>query len=182
MQNQLKTLFLGILILILVGFSVAFYRALNTTLPQLRPAPLMPASVSLINTSATTTSTTTNEPNTITVMVGTSTLTLELATTSAEQTQGLSGRLSLAPDRGILFIFDQTGTYGFWMKDMHFALDFIWLDGAGKVIAIDQNISPNTYPKVFYPPTPVKYVIEVNAGWSDSNDVKVGDTLSPLNF
>ena len=61
------------------------------------------------------------------------------------------------------------------MRGMKFSLDFIWIDENRKIIAIDKNVSLATYPKSFVPPSPVKYVLEVNAGWANKNKVKVGD-------
>ena len=97
-----------------------------------------------------------------------------------QQTQGLSGRTYLAHDEGMLFIFPQTGTYTFWMKDMLFALDMIWIDDNGRIIAIDKTVPPESFPKTFSPPSPIKYVLEVNAGWSNSNNVQIGDSMTGL--
>lgn len=182
MRDQLKTLLLGVLILILVGFSAAFYQALNKTIPALRPQPLN--IIEPVTTSETVTSSSTPilRSDQIEVNVGTSTLILDLATTSAARSQGLSGRASLGSNAGMLFVFEEPGLYGFWMKEMKFSLDLIWLDSKGKVVDITTNLRPQTYPKAFYPVSPVKYVIEVNAGWTKINNLEVGDTLEPLDF
>ncbi len=184
MREQLKTLFLGVLILVLVGFSAAFYQALNKTIPELRPKALIePPLEQVVSEPNEATST---EPilksNQISVSVGTTTLILDLATTSAARTQGLSGRKSLAANAGMLFVFEKAGLYGFWMKEMNFPLDFIWLDSNGKVIDITKGVPANSYPKAFYPSDPAKYVIEVNAGWANLNNLEIGDTLQPLDF
>ena len=105
-------------------------------------------------------------------------LTVDIANTPEKQTLGLSYRKSMAEDSGMLFIFPKPTTVGFWMKDMNFALDFIWIDANGKIIGIDKDILPNTYPKTFSPPSPIKYVLEVNAGWSDRNGVRIGDEMN----
>ena len=112
-----------------------------------------------------------------TIYVADKKLSIEVADTLDKQTLGLSYRKSMPEDKGMLFIFPQLGTYGFWMKDMNFSLDLIWLDENGKIVSIDKNISPKTYPKIFNPSSPVKYVLEVNAGWSDKNGIKVGDSI-----
>src|SRR3989344_7332267 len=52
---------------------------------------------------------------------------VELALTPEEQTQGFSGRSGLGENEGMLFVFDTPGKYGFWMKDMLFPIDIIWL-------------------------------------------------------
>ena len=102
---------------------------------------------------------------------------IEIADDPSEQAQGLSGREYLAQDSGMLFVFPQPTTPAFWMKDMKFSLDFIWIDEGGEIIEITKSVSPATYPKTFMPPSPVKYVLEVNSGWTEKNGVKVGDKI-----
>jgi len=104
-------------------------------------------------------------------------MTLVVASTSAEQELGLGNRASLASTSGMLFVFDTPGNYGFWMKNMEFPIDIIWLDQNYKIIHIEHSLSPSTYPSVFLPGSPAKYVIEVNAGFSDANSLSVGQTL-----
>jgi len=60
---------------------------------------------------------------------------VELADTPEKRAQGLSGKKELNHDRGILFVFDKSDAYSFWMKDMNFPIDIIWLDEAKKVIS-----------------------------------------------
>ena len=105
---------------------------------------------------------------------------IEIADNPKEQSQGLSGREYLAPDSGMLFVFPQLITPSFWMKDMKFSLDLIWIDENGKIIEITKNVSPATYPESFSPPSPIKYVLEVNAGWTDENNIKIGDRINRL--
>ena len=105
------------------------------------------------------------------------TMTLIVASTSAEQEQGLSDVPYLASTTGILFVFDKPDDYGFWMKGMEFSLDIIWLDQSLKIIHIEHDLSPATYPKVFLPDSPAKYVIEVNVGLADKFSLDVGQTM-----
>ena len=105
-------------------------------------------------------------------------LEVEVADQPHEQTRGLSERDSLAENGGMLFVFPKPDYYSFWMKDMHFPLDMIWIDENKKIVGIQKNVSPNSYPQTFFPPSPIKYVLEVNAGWSDRNNVKVEDRIS----
>ena len=91
---------------------------------------------------------------------------MEIANTDAERTQGLSGRASLPAGTGLLFVFESPGKYGFWMKDMNFPIDIVWLGDGMLPVGIEKNVSPDSYPQVFYPPVPVRYVLEVNAGES----------------
>ncbi len=88
------------------------------------------------------------------------------------------GTASLPPTAGKLFVFDTPDTYGFWMKDMNYSLDFVWINSAMKIIAITPNVAASTYPEVFYPPHPVQYVLEVDAGFSAKNNLNRREQLS----
>lgn len=105
---------------------------------------------------------------------------VELALSPEEKARGLSGREELPEDRGMLFVFDKPDFYGFWMKDMLISLDIIWISLDFKVVHIEKNVSPETYPEVFVPSAKAQYVLEVNSGFSDANDLKVGDKVEFL--
>lgn len=102
---------------------------------------------------------------------------VDVANTDPERTQGLSGKSALDEKAGLLFVFEQPDTYGFWMKDMQFPIDIIWIDETWVVVDITENISPDTFPRVFKPQTPIKYVLEVNAGFATKNNISVGDVV-----
>jgi len=104
-------------------------------------------------------------------------LTVEVVDEPHEQVQGLSDRDSLDRDHGMLFVFSQPSKPGFWMKDMRFSLDLIWIDENGTITEITPNVSPDTFPQTFFPAFPVKYVLEVNAGWSKDNSIQTGDKI-----
>lgn len=104
-------------------------------------------------------------------------LSVDIADEPHEQTQGLSGKEYMAENEGMIFIFPESIIPAFWMKDMRFALDIIWIDAKNTIIGIEKNVLPETFPKIFSPPSPVKYVLEVNAGWSSNNKVNSGDKL-----
>ncbi len=110
------------------------------------------------------------------MQIGTTTLTVEIASTEQERTDGLSGRLSLLPAHGMLFIFDSPGEYGFWMKEMRFSLDIIFINNA-KVVTVDANLSPQTYPEAFYPLSPAQYVLEVPAGFASEHSIMQGSKV-----
>lgn len=112
------------------------------------------------------------------IRINNSAITVEVADKPYEQVQGLSDRKSMDNNHGMLFIFPESIKPSFWMKDMYFALDMIWIDAGGNIVQITKNISPDTYPGTFQPPSPIKYVLEVNAGWSDKNKIKTGDRVS----
>lgn len=91
------------------------------------------------------------------------TIAVNIAETDATREQGLSGTPSLAPDTGMFFIFEKAGNYGFWMKDMSYPIDIVWLDADFRIVHIAENLAPATYPAVFYPHTDALYVLEINA-------------------
>ncbi len=102
----------------------------------------------------------------------------EMAETDAQMSKGLGDRASLPSNQGMLFVFAEPGVYAFWMKDMHFALDMVWIDASKKVVSINRDISPNTYPTTFQPSTRISYVLELNAGGAKKYGITVGTVLS----
>ena len=111
------------------------------------------------------------------VILGDKIFVMDIADTPAKQEQGLSGHAPLANNTGMLFIFDKPDNYGFWMKDMLFPLDIVWIGEDFRVVHIEKNLSPQTYPTAYYPGVPSKYVLEISAGETDKNDIKVGDLV-----
>jgi uncharacterized membrane protein (UPF0127 family) len=106
-------------------------------------------------------------------------VTLELATTEKERELGLMFRESLAPDHGMLFLFDKTAVHPFWMKYTFIPLDMVWLDAKGKVVDVRASVPPcRSDPCPSYSPrAPDSAVLEVNAGFAASHGVTVGTTL-----
>ncbi len=104
-------------------------------------------------------------------------LRLEIADSESERSQGLSGRESLADDTGMLFIFDSPSYPGFWMKDMHFALDFVWINSDWQIVQIDRDVQPDTYPQIFTPNSAVRYVLEINSGKANELGLEVSDVI-----
>jgi len=105
------------------------------------------------------------------------TIQVTIAETPEERGRGLSGRAGLAEDEGMLFVFSEDGRYSFWMKDMLFSIDIIWIAKDGTIVDIARNISPDTYPTSFAPKAPARYVLELKAGWLDENGVAIGDVV-----
>jgi len=102
---------------------------------------------------------------------------VDVVATPDEQAKGLSGRSGLMEGYGMLFLFEKPDFYGFWMKDMLFSIDIIWIDKDKKVVHMEKSVSPETYPKSFVPSALAKYVLEVPAGFSEKFKVKVGDVV-----
>lgn len=103
----------------------------------------------------------------------------EIADTPASREQGLSGRSKLNEDEGMLFVFDVPGKYGFWMKDMNFPIDMIWVSEDGTVVHVEREISPSTYfdfnpPQTFVNTPDAKYVLEMASGASEKYGLYLG--------
>ena len=111
------------------------------------------------------------------VQIGGQNVKVDLALTEAEHTKGLSGKNELVENEGMLFIFTESGKHSFWMKDMNFPIDIVWISSDMKVVYIKKNATPETYPEAFIPDVDAKYVLEISAGFSDKNNLKVGDSL-----
>lgn len=99
---------------------------------------------------------------------------VDLALTDSERAQGLSGRLGLAENEGMLFIFAYPGRYNFWMKDMNFPIDIIWISKDKKIIYIKKDARPELYPEMYGPEDEAKYILEVVSGFSEKNNLQVG--------
>ncbi len=101
----------------------------------------------------------------------------EIAKSKEQKSQGLSGRESLPTGSGMLFVFDTASSDGFWMKDMRFSLDIIWANSEGVIETIFETISPDTYPNVFKPKVPSRYVLELPAGYVAKHKIALGDKI-----
>lgn len=109
---------------------------------------------------------------------------IEVAKTNEERAKGLSNREKLNENSGMLFVFDKDSRPTFWMKDTKIALDIIWIND-DKIVGIEKNVKPepnkkDSELKKFYSPTKVDYVLEVNAGFSEKNNIKTGSTVQKL--
>ena len=111
------------------------------------------------------------------VIAGRVTLTVEMARTVEEQVRGLSGRPGLNPGHGMLFVYDGPRPVSIWMKDMRFPLDIVWIH-AGRIVAIEKHAPPLTLagPERVYTAT-ADLVLEVPAGFTDRQRIRVGDSV-----
>ncbi len=112
------------------------------------------------------------------IRVGDQELSVDVADTLQLQIRGLSGRQSLEEQEGMLFVYENPRVLSFWMKDMHFSIDIIWIDGSGVITGIAANVFPDTFPQTFSSMIPVQYVLEVPAGWAERHGVAPGDQVS----
>ena len=120
------------------------------------------------------------------ITVGSVPLKVGVANDEAERKEGLSGKSSLPEAEGLLFDFGQKDIFpSFWMRGMLIPIDIIWIND-GKITKIDKNLAPpekdtpDSSLELYYPDKPIDYVLEVNAGFSDKNSLKVGDSVSGI--
>ena len=104
---------------------------------------------------------------------------VEVANTKASRELGLSGRHSMHDNEGMLFVFDTPGRYGFWMKDMEFPLDIVWINENGIVVEVERNIPPESYKekKTFINQSDASYVLEINAGLAEKFGLYIGSKV-----
>jgi len=115
--------------------------------------------------------------------INNTTIQVEIKDTPKTRKQGLSNRKHLPKDQGVLFIFDQPAQHSFWMKDMLFNLDFIWIKD-NKVIDLTENVPApknNQPPVSLKPKSPVNKVLEVNAGFIQKHHIKINDLVKLTN-
>ncbi|MBI5798663.1 MAG: DUF192 domain-containing protein [Candidatus Yonathbacteria bacterium] len=114
------------------------------------------------------------------VVIGGEEIKVTLADTPSLQSKGLSGSKELKPNEGMLFIFQKSGLYGFWMKDMLFPIDIIWFDVNRHIVDVWENAAPDSYPKIFTPHAPAQFVLEVDAGFFAEHHLRVGNMFELL--
>jgi len=119
------------------------------------------------------------------VLIGNAVYVVDLAVTDEERTQGLSGRLSMDADRAMLFVYEEDGPRTFWMPDMHFPLDMVWIRSDCTVDGVTDHVPnpPLDTPRdqlPLYPSTgPVRFILEINAGQAEARGIVPG---SPVQF
>lgn len=184
--------FIGLIVAMVILLGLAWYTwPTPTSEPQaiLVPTTDQTASSTPVTTSPAATATTTKvtptpsaspyptpslSEQTSTIQIGGQTLYVDLAENPAQQELGLGNRASLGTHQGMLFIFPDDEVHMFWMKDMSFSIDMIWLSDDGTVIYIQPNTAPDTYPEAFGPSSVSRYVLEVPANYAADHGIVIG--------
>lgn len=104
-------------------------------------------------------------PNTKAMKIGDVPVQASIAETWPERIRGLSKTPYLPRDVVKLFIFDSPGYHSIWMKDMNYPIDIIWVDDNLEIVHIEESVTPETYPNLFVPDVPARYVIETASGF-----------------
>ncbi len=102
---------------------------------------------------------------------------IEVADNDAEREQGLMYRDTMAENNGMLFLMDKEEPQTFWMKNTILSLDIIYADSERQIVSINRNCTPYSLDQI---PSgkPALYVVEVNAGYAERHNLKVGDLIS----
>ena len=106
---------------------------------------------------------------------------VDLAKTLEQQAKGLSIKNTLNENEGMLFIFDTPKEYSFWMKDMKFPIDIIWISSDNKIVHIEKNLQPCTFFLIctsYSPHANSKYVLEVPSNYTTKNNITIGDRVN----
>lgn len=148
---------LGIIVIIALGV-LSFAHRFSTLPPVPEPTPAVPAAAT--------------GP---TVRLAGEVVRVEIADTPEKRMRGLSGHAPLGPAEGMLFVFPQEGHYPFWMKDMLFSIDMLWLDSNGRIVGMWLAAAPESYPHSYAPKAPARFVIELPAGFVRAHSIKIGD-------
>lgn len=102
---------------------------------------------------------------------------LEIADDDAQRIRGLSDRAGLPSGRGMMFLHEESAVQSYWMKDMAFSIDIIWIN-ENEVVGFVEDAEPEEPPLTIYSsPAPVDKVLEVFSGFVAQNGLKIGDIL-----
>jgi uncharacterized protein len=107
---------------------------------------------------------------------------VEVVSKDADMERGLMYRTSLDQNKGMLFVFASDDKQSFWMKNMHFNLDILWISLDGHIVYIGQDIPACTADPcpVYTPAQAARYVLELNSGYTTTHQWKVGDKVRIL--
>jgi uncharacterized membrane protein (UPF0127 family) len=110
------------------------------------------------------------------IKIGENIFQTEIAASAVERRQGLSGREELCENCAMLFLFNEKGWHSFWMKEMKFDLDILWID-KNEIVHIAKNVSRKKEREIIKPNYEADKVLEINAGLADKLGIKTGDRI-----
>jgi uncharacterized membrane protein (UPF0127 family) len=119
---------------------------------------------------------------TVPVLAGEKILIAEIADNALTRARGLSGRKTLPKDNAMLFQFQVADRHGFWMKNMRFPVDIIWLRD-DVIVDFKTDVQPpskNEPLQIYYPQASANFVLETNAGFVQSSGLKTGGKIEFL--
>ena len=115
------------------------------------------------------------------VTINSHTFSVDVAKTPKDQEKGLSGKNSLAENKGMLFVFPSPDLYSFLMNGMIFPIDIVFING-NTVTTVHKNGPPpgssDEVPPLYRPTAPSDKVLEISGGLSDKYSIKSGDRVT----
>lgn len=154
-----------------------------TTAPNVTPPGASADRVTRASSPGPSTPSVTPSPGVPTATIGGVELEVEVVATPARRTRGLSGRESLPSMTGMLFVFESGSASAFWMRDMRFALDFVWIGDRCAVVDTTLNVppplpgTPDSSLPTYASASPAAYTLEINAGEVERLGIRVGDRM-----
>jgi uncharacterized membrane protein (UPF0127 family) len=115
----------------------------------------------------------------VTTDSGTAALNVEIAANGRARSLGLMGRSTMAPDAGMVFLFNRPLNSSFWMKNTLIPLSIAFWDRSGRILKILDMTPCQADPCPYYYPE-VTYVgaVEANLGWFAAHGVRPGDRVT----
>jgi len=107
-------------------------------------------------------------------------LAADLALTSEQKEKCISVKDKLRENEAMLFVFEESAKHSFWMKDMKFPIDIMWLDSDGKVVHVEKRLEPciSVFTCTSYSPSrDSQFVLETVAGFTQRHNVSVGTDI-----
>lgn len=123
-----------------------------------------------------------------TVKVDDQVLQVQIADTEPRRVRGLMFQDQLPYDQGMIFVFDEQGSYSLWMLNMQFSLDMIWFDEKGNVVHIETDVPPcktaleTMTCQSIVPEGEAKYILEVTSGFVEKFDIDKNSKLSIISI
>ena len=111
------------------------------------------------------------------IKINENTFSVLIADTPTKHALGLSGRKELSSGHGMFFVFEKSGNHPFWMKDMNFAIDILWINEHNEIIHILERVAPETYPAAFTSSEEALCVLELQMGTIAETDINLGDKI-----
>jgi hypothetical protein len=107
-------------------------------------------------------------------------MTAELAVTDEQRAQGLMFRERIEENQGMLFIFEEEDVHSFWMKNMSFPIDILWLDARKMIVHLEQRVPPCSKDPCpsYVPAAPAAFVLELQSGCAEKHKLKLYDRLN----
>ncbi len=103
---------------------------------------------------------------------------LEVAKSNSKKALGLMNRTKLENIDGMIFLYPAPQELTFYMKNTLISLDIIFLDSELKVVTIHKNTKTEQTKELYPSDQPAQYVVEMEAGWSEANNLQIGDFLT----